>query len=61
MVTEIELFDSTDTKALWVVINGEKLVTVGFILMFNWQTFYMEMKSFLLTYLFHGAESFSRS
>jgi hypothetical protein len=31
MATEIELFESTNSKALWIVIKKEKLFTVNFI------------------------------
>jgi hypothetical protein len=32
MVTGIEAFESTNKKALWMVIKKEKLLTVNFIL-----------------------------
>ena len=43
MVTEIELLESVNTKALWMVIMKQKFLTLNFNLTSRWQIWYTEM------------------
>jgi len=51
MVTEIQFFESTNTKVLWILIKKEELFTAKFYIIFKlmlkWQICYTEMTNFL--------------
>jgi hypothetical protein len=47
MVTEIELFESTNKKAMWMVMKKEKLLQVNFNLTFKCQLYFTEITNLL--------------